>query len=73
MKWSLKTSLTAIVWVFILSITWNGRTMFSYANQILVQNPLVETIDEELATIWDKLSETAKITFSEQEGEDEKV
>ena len=72
-KWAGKVLVTAIFWVFILSITWNGRTLFTYANETLVQNALVETIDEELGKLWEKVSETAKVTFSEEKKDPEKA
>lgn len=71
-KWIGQFFMHMIIWVFILSIRWDGQTMFSYANNILVQNALVQTIDEELAGVWYKVSETAKITFSKSEQEAEK-
>jgi hypothetical protein len=66
LKWSVKTSGTAILWVFILSISVKGRTVFSYANEVLVQNPMVQMVDEELSEVWDKIYLTARRTFSEE-------
>ena len=63
-KWLGKTGLTAIIWVFILSITWNGRTMFSYANELLIQNSLVRTLDSKLAEMWDNVTDTANATMN---------
>jgi hypothetical protein len=58
-----KLSLTAILWVFILSIRVDGRTLFSHANEVLVQNSIVRAIDGELANLWYRITETAKVTF----------
>lgn len=68
-KWVTRTSLIAVFWVFILSITIDGRSLFSYANRLLVQNSLVQMLDEELADLWDKIYNTAKVTFSETKEE----
>jgi hypothetical protein len=68
LKWCARTSLIAVFWVFFLSITWNSQPLFSYANEFFVQNDLVRYIDEELGDLWAKISETAKVTFSEMSG-----
>jgi hypothetical protein len=71
-KWIGSFFMHLIMWVFILSVRWDGRTMFSYANDILVQNALVQTLDEEMAEVWYRVSETAKVTFSQTDQEDQK-
>lgn len=53
----------ASFWIFVFSIRWNGRTVFSYGNELLVQNRIVSAIDESLSEIWYRVSETARITF----------
>lgn len=69
LKWIGKNLLTAVFWVFVLSITVNGRSLFSHANGVLVQNTLVQTIDEELAELWVKIYRTAKMTFADESEE----
>ena len=64
-KFAFRTFMVGIFWIFILSITYEERTIFSYANEIFVQNDFVLMMDEELADLWDKVYSTAKITFSE--------
>lgn len=64
-KWLTKTGFIAVFWVFIFSITIDGRTVFSYANNFLVQNSLVRTLDEELHDLWVKIYQTAQVTFSD--------
>jgi hypothetical protein len=66
-KWTLKVALQGVLWVFLLSITVSGRTVFEHAHGALVQNVLVQTLDEELGDLWTKLSRTAELTFSESE------
>lgn len=63
-KWLLRTSLSAILWVFILSIEVQGRSLFSYANEYLVKNSLIQNIDYELEKLWARISRTAEIAFS---------
>ena len=68
-----KLSLTAVLWIFVLSITINGRPLFWYANDFFVQNSIVEAIDQELSDLWYRVSETAKITFEKVAGREEKA
>ncbi len=63
LKWTLRNAAIAVFWVFIFSINVQNRALFYYANDILVQNVVVETIDEQLTVLWDKVWDTAKITF----------
>ena len=51
-KWLFKALISMILWVFVLSIQWNGRPIFYHANDILVQNSLVRAVDSEIAEIW---------------------
>ena len=67
LKWLSRTVLTAVVWVFVLSVNVEGRTLFSYANEILVQNSVVRMVDEELSELWDKVYVTAKKAAEESE------
>jgi hypothetical protein len=60
LKWFGKTLLSAAMWVFILSINYQGKTLFSYAHDILVENTIVEALDRQLADIWHRVSEGTK-------------
>ncbi len=73
LKWCLKTTLIGAFWVFFLSITINGRSLFSYANGVLIQNSVVQYLDEELADLWSKITKTARVTFSEMSEGDKKA
>lgn len=64
LKWIFKILLQAVLWVFIFSIRLDGRPIFAYASEILVQNALVRAADEELADLWYRVSRTATATFS---------
>jgi len=72
-KWLVRVSFIGIFWVFFLSITIDGRSIFSYANDALVQNSFVQFLDEELADLWSKIAETARVTFSEMSQGDRKA
>lgn len=72
-KWISKVTLQGILWVFLLSITVSGRPLFDHAHSTLVQNALVQTVDEELSSLWDKLTKTAKVTFSEGQDDSEEM
>lgn len=63
LKWLIKTLGLAVVWVFILSIEVRGRTLFSHANEILVQNDLVRTLDAELSEAFYKAKEAITESF----------
>lgn len=62
-KWIGKFLLQFVLWIFILSINLNGKTLFKHGNEFLVQNALVQSLDEELADLWSRVSETARLTF----------
>jgi hypothetical protein len=65
LKWCLRNSLIGLFWIFFLSITIQGRTLFSYAHGVFVDNPAVQYIDQEMAELWDKITETAKVTYDQ--------
>lgn len=73
MKWCCKSLFIAVVWVFILSINVNGKTLFTHSNEVLVQNEFVTLLDDELGRLWYKISETARLTFQDsRQQEDDK-
>lgn len=55
-KWLVKGVLSMIVWVFILSIRWNGRPIYYYAQDVLVKNSIVKALDAEIGEIWWRLT-----------------
>ena len=64
-KWVGVNLLTALFWVFVLSIDYQGRTLFSYAHQIIIQNEIVQDLDDSLEDIWVKIYDTASLAYSE--------
>lgn len=57
-----------VLWVYILSIRVGQETIFHHANDILVQNQIVEAIDRQLAETWDSVSSKASDTFARLSG-----
>jgi hypothetical protein len=45
----LKLALHGVIWVFVLSIRIEGRTLFSHAHGILVNNPVVAAIETQVS------------------------
>ncbi len=73
-KWITRALLQMIMWVFILSISWDGKSLFQRFHNVLVDNEVVATLDSELADLWYQLSETARLTFAHiSDREDEKI
>lgn len=68
-----KVLLQMVLWVFILSISWGGRTLFERSHDVLVDNAIVAAIDQELADMWDKVTETARLTFAKPDPADQEA
>ncbi len=64
-RWLMKIALQMVFWVFVLSISWERRTLFERAHEILIENPLVEMVHEEGARLCVKIYETGKLTFAQ--------
>lgn len=54
-----KLLLHGVVWVFILSIQVDGRTLFSHAHGILVDNQIVAAIESQVVKGWRAASDVA--------------
>lgn len=59
MKGVLKFFGLGVLWVYILSIRVGETTIFHHANDILVQNQIVEAIDRQLAEAYEGASKQA--------------
>jgi len=73
LKWIGKTLAIAVFWVFALSITISGQPLFHYANDVLVQNSVVRSIDRQLGDFWDKAVTSVKLTFRSSPATSEKA
>ncbi len=67
-KWIGKISITAVFWVFILSIQVQGRPLFFLAHETLIENKVVRQLDEYIVDLWGKAKETAMRTYEEMSG-----
>ena len=56
LAWMWRTGLKGMLWVFILSAQWDGRTLFSYAHNTLVQNTIVQAIEDEASDAWSRIA-----------------
>ena len=63
--WGIKACFQLVLWVFLLSISWDGRTLFDRTHEIIVDNEVVESLDLQLRELWEEISRTAQTTFSE--------
>lgn len=73
LRWLGKQALLGVLWVYLLSFTFNGRSLFSYANSFLVQNIAVETLDQKLTDTWHRVYRTAQVGFREFIREDQSM
>ena len=62
-KKALQVLSIGVIWVYVLSIRINGQTIFYYANDILVQNRIVEAIDRSFADAMDTIVHNVKLAF----------
>lgn len=65
LRWMGKHALIGVLWVYVLSLTVNGRPLFSYAHSLLVKNVAVETLDQTLVDTWERFYRTAKVSIRE--------
>lgn len=63
-NWAIKTSISAIVWVLVLSVEYDQRTLFSYANEVLVENRLFQKVEGYAKMLWHNLSNDVEIAIS---------
>jgi len=62
-----------VLWVYILSVRVGGDTIFSYANDILVKNQIVEAIDRQLADSYDGAIRAAGHAYARVTGRDKRL
>ena len=59
----LKLSIQFVFWVFLLSVSWGGETLFQKAHKVLVRNELVETISEKALVVWNNVYNSVYDSF----------
>lgn len=62
---SLKALAYFVFWVFVLSINWNGRTLFDRSHDILVDNALVADLDSQLKQMWQGVATRLSAAFED--------
>lgn len=63
-RWAFRVAFYLVLWVLILSFRWDGRTLFDRAHEIIVENPVANLIEEEAISLWDRMSEAARVTYA---------
>lgn len=67
-----KLALHGVIWVYVLSVPVNGQTLFSRAHGILVDNPVVAAIENQVSkgfrAAWDMASGQARRLLRENDG-----
>jgi len=53
--WIFKNFIFMILWVFILSIRWDGRTFFSYLHETFIIDSFVGDLSDQLVDLWQNL------------------
>ncbi len=62
-----------VLWVFILSVRIGGKTIFHYANNVLVQNRIVAAIDQTLVDGYDAVIAKVASTYNSVTGLEKKL
>ena len=58
-----KFCLVFAAWIFCLSIRVGDKTVFAHAHAVLVDNKIVSAIDEEINTLWQRITMTARVAY----------
>lgn len=71
-RWVSRFIFYLMLWVLILSVRWEGRTLFERAHELILENPVAELIVEEAEEFWGRLSETVWVTYAKLHDDREK-
>ena len=63
-KWVFKLVFNLVLWVLILSIRWEGQTLFKRAQNLLLESPVSGLVDENLQFTWDNINEIFNKTYA---------
>jgi hypothetical protein len=66
---TLRWTLIFCAWIFGLSIKIDGRTIFSYSNEILVQNKIVQAIGDQADDVWYRARVAARTALADHTSE----
>lgn len=62
-----KIAFSFVIWVFILSIRWDGQTLYDRSHEILVDNSVVAMIETRTIELWEDLLRHASSKYAELE------
>ena len=69
-KFFIKLFIYGLIWLFVFSIRFDTRTLFSHAHEVFVENEYVENFDESLVDLWYRVKRIAKATYNEVDDND---
>lgn len=67
-----RISIQGLIWLFVFSITINGRTLFSHGHSIFVDNQVVAAIDDQATDLFYRVIKTVQVTYRTMTGQEGK-
>ena len=64
LRYAVRCSLSAITWVFILSLQWEGKMIFDWAHDAMVEVVAIDEVDRQLKATWQRLKDETQATIS---------
>ena len=64
LRYAFRCTLSAITWVFILSLQWEGKMIFNWAHDAMAQVVAIDEIDRQLKATWRRLKDETQATIS---------
>jgi hypothetical protein len=61
----LRWTLITCFWICALSIKINGKTLFTYGNDLLIQNRIVQALDDQVTEVWYRAKQAARTALSD--------
>ncbi len=66
-----RIAMYAVLWIFILSIRVDGKTLFQYGHGIFVENRIVGAVDHQATLMWTRLVKTVRYSYHTMIGRDD--
>lgn len=60
-----------MLWVFVLSISWNGRTLYDRVYEVLLENQIIQVVDEKVEDVWEFAKDKVKVALSNSKNVEE--
>lgn len=54
-----------VFWVLLLSIRWEGRTLFDHSHELLAKSQVMQAAEEQVQQLWDMGYEQLQLKISE--------